>query len=125
MSFGKRVNPNFKSVEKKPKSTAHRQDPKHLEFVRSLPCTVCRDDPPNDPHHLFCTGDRGMGRREADWNTISICRRCHDAMHLSSKTELDWLGSRGVIFVALLADRLWKNSGDYELGLAILDLHRR
>jgi len=108
---------NFREKTKPPKGREYREDPKHLKFIRSLPCAVCSGAPPCDPHHLLSApGMRGVGMKAPDWWTVPLCRECHDRLHreCASKTEEGWLLSQGVA-PHILARRLWNNSGDREL----------
>ncbi len=56
------------------------RDEDYLDYIRGLPCTVCKQ--PSEPHH---TGGGGMGLKGADYRTIPLCgglqghhRQCHD-----------------------------------------------
>jgi len=50
----------------------------YLAFVRELPCSLCRTDPPSDPHHF---GKRGLGQKTDDYRTVPLCRNCHSMAH--------------------------------------------
>ena len=53
----------------------------YLDTVRAKPCCVCGADGPSDPHHIGPLGSHGMGQQCADYYTVPLCRRCHDAWH--------------------------------------------
>jgi len=61
-----------------PKPVAPQKREKHLELVRSRPCCVCSSPAPSDAHHY---GRRGVGQKADDWQTVPLCRRCHDGWH--------------------------------------------
>lgn len=61
-----------------PKDPAPQRREKHLQRVRELPCCVCSAPPPSDPHHY---GRRGVGQKADDYQTVPLCRRCHDGWH--------------------------------------------
>jgi hypothetical protein len=50
--------------------------------VRALPCCACGVVPPDgcDPHHT--TVGRGLGKKSSDFETIPMCRGCHDDFHV-------------------------------------------
>lgn len=52
--------------------------PDALEIVRGEPCCSCNAAPPSDPNHIKT---RGAGGKDAEWNLIPMCRRCHSLWH--------------------------------------------
>jgi len=50
----------------------------YLEFVRMLPCCICKEWP-SEPHH---TESGGVGMKGSDYSAIPLCRphhrECHD-----------------------------------------------
>jgi hypothetical protein len=50
--------------------------------VRALPCCACGVIPPDgcDPHHI--TYVHGIGKKSSDFETIPMCRGCHDDFHV-------------------------------------------
>lgn len=90
------------------------EDPAHLAFVRTLPCTVCSRPGPNDPAHLRAAarqyGKRhtGMAEKPDDKWVLPLCRTHHDAQH--RENELGWWAKMGIadpfaLAVALYAGR--------------------
>ena len=61
-----------------PKEPAPQRRERHLQRVRELPCCICSAPPPSDPHHY---GRRGVGQKADDYQTVPLCRRCHDGWH--------------------------------------------
>jgi hypothetical protein len=53
----------------------------YLDYVRSLPCRIC-DDNPVDPHH---TETGGVGMKGSDFTAIPLCRKHHDEYHSVGK----------------------------------------
>src|SRR3972149_5069473 len=47
----------------------------YLEFVRSLPCCVCKNTEV-DAHHFKTVGSGG-----SDLDTVNLCRACHAQVH--------------------------------------------
>jgi hypothetical protein len=41
---------------------------RHLQRVKSLPCSVCRAPPPSDAHHV---------KQHRQYVCISLCKDCH------------------------------------------------
>jgi hypothetical protein len=52
------------------------KNPKYLEYIRTLPCCVCRRGA--EPHHAD-TG--GVGIKCSDTRAIPLCHRCHVECH--------------------------------------------
>ena len=94
-------------------STTKTTMPKHLEYIRSLPCCVCQLPAPSDAHHLrLLPGGHTM--RGHDRNTVPLCRSCHtdgpNAVHsVGSKNEVAWFKSHWVDAEALVF-KLWHDS---------------
>lgn len=90
------------------------EDPAHLAYVRTLPCTICRRPGPNDPAHLrsgsreYGKRETGMGEKPDDKWTLPLCRTHHDDQHRGN--ELRWWARQGfpdpfALAVALYASR--------------------
>jgi hypothetical protein len=97
--------------------------PKHLDFVRSLPCVVCGFVA--IAHHLNRSVDglpKGKGRKNTDRWAIPLCTLHHngqkDSVHGHGDDEA-WLAMRG-IQARDLAAALWRVSGDLEAGERIV-----
>ena len=71
-----------------------REDPDHLDWVRGLPCLVCRAHGV-DAHHLLNTGDRGINMRSPDEHAVPLCRSCHVQLHHHGR-EQEWFALQGV-----------------------------
>lgn len=56
------------------------RSPKHLEFVRSLPCCVCLN-PESVAAHIRIGTDGGMGLKPSDFYTVPLCHACHTKQH--------------------------------------------
>jgi hypothetical protein len=103
-----------------------KENPRHLAFVRMLPCAICGTYGV-DPAHLR-TGNRalkkpetGMGEKPSDMWTIPLCRSHHDEQHTGNETAF-WQG-KGINPFTLCMD-LYEATGDEERALAVLRSHR-
>lgn len=47
----------------------------HMARVKELPCIICGHPPPSDAHH--CISGRYGSRKVSDFDTISLCKSCH------------------------------------------------
>ena len=54
-------------------------------------CEWCKRRGGVDPHHLFARGLGGGHRLDIEINLISLCRTCHDAVHMGSIMRCDLL----------------------------------
>lgn len=56
--------------------------PTHLKFIRTLPCCIC-GAVRVEAHHLLrpWEGERGMGMKSGDQNTIPLCPTHHRLLH--------------------------------------------
>jgi hypothetical protein len=93
--------------------------PKHLAWIRTLPCAVC-DVLGVDPHHLKRGVDnmpKGMGRTHVDRWAIPLCRKHHNAVEPGSDEEnLMKFGIDG----RALANALWRESGNTDAAYRLL-----
>lgn len=48
---------------------------RHLARVKQLPCVICAAPPPSDAHHCF--SGRYGSRKASDFETIPLCKACH------------------------------------------------
>ena len=48
---------------------------RHIEQVKRLPCIICGRPGPSDAHHCYC--DRFGQRKASDFETIPLCKECH------------------------------------------------
>jgi len=53
-----------------------RENPDYLQYIREQPCCFCDAPPPSDPHHWAGRGPRDEKRN--DYETIPVCRTCHE-----------------------------------------------
>ena len=72
--------------------TSRRRDKRHLRFVASQPCLVCRRAP-SDPHHLRFAEPRALGCKVSDEFTVPLCRFHHRALHDSGDERAFWHNS--------------------------------
>ena len=47
----------------------------HMAKVKQFPCVICGKPGPSDAHHCFC--DRFGSRKASDFDTIALCKTCH------------------------------------------------
>ena len=87
-------------------------NPKHLRFIRGLPCAIC-GRPDSEAHHLLRGPVRGMGLKAGDDWTIPLCSAHHRGLHADGN-EVRYLGD---INGPALAAALWQASGDDLAGL--------
>ncbi len=78
-----------------------RRDPKHLEWIRSMPCCVpgCRRASPYDvihPHHA-----RTVGAGGSDRETVPLCVEHHNEFHSLSGGRLRFNAKYGIDLAAL------------------------
>lgn len=72
MTFHRPEGPRFKQGKPKRGTAAGKA---HMRRVKQLPCVICRKPPPSDAHHVF--HDRGGSIRASDFETIPLCKDCH------------------------------------------------
>ena len=72
--------------------TSRRRDKRHLRFVASQPCLVCRRTP-SDPHHLRFAEPRALGCKVSDEFTVPLCRTHHRALHEFGDERAFWHNS--------------------------------
>ena len=57
------------------------RSPKHLNFVRSLPCSVCKTDYEVHAHHLTHAEPGGMSKKTNDNWVVPLCGDHHYELH--------------------------------------------
>jgi hypothetical protein len=73
----KRSSPMARSpMRRKPRRPKPGDDPKYLQFVRTLPCCVCGAEPPSQASHVGTTR-KGMGIKCVDVEAVPHCDTCH------------------------------------------------
>ena len=77
------------------------KNPKHLDYIRSLPCAVCKDDTATEAAHLRVGSiehgkpHTGMQEKSSDRWALPLCGRCHRDQHAHGD-ELAWWLSKGI-----------------------------
>ena len=122
--------PNFrvrKIKTKKPTAEQKREkkEPGYLAKVRKLPCCVCSEPAPSQAHHLKCTGERGIGKKSSNKQTVPLCNECHihGVERVGSRVEAAWFRDRGIMCLDLAA-ALYANSHDIEAMRRVLSMHK-
>lgn len=59
---------------------------KHLRFVASHPCCVCRRSPCQAHHPISCDSRRKFGKSH-DWEAVPLCPEHHAELHDSIGSE--------------------------------------
>lgn len=113
--------PKVQHERVKPKQGRERNED-HLDFIRRLPCTVCRIEGVDAAHIRYADlqrgkGITGMGRKPDDKWTLPLCRPCHREQHGMNERQY-W--HRHEIDALALAERLFEVSGDEEAARSIL-----
>lgn len=57
------------------------RDQQYLNWIRSLPCVLCQNHPPSDPHHIPKQGHSGKGTKTDDTRAIPLCHYHHIEYH--------------------------------------------
>lgn len=57
-------------------------DAPYLAFIRKQPCCMCQASPPSEAHHR--TGQRGIGQKNLDTESMPLCHECHMCFHNAS-----------------------------------------
>ncbi len=76
------------------------KDNKHLDFIRSQPCCICKDDTSTEAAHIrtssLAHGKRETGRAEkpSDKWTLPLCNRHHTEQH--TMNEMAFWKSYGI-----------------------------
>ena len=68
------------------------KDPRHLAFLRGLPCAMCLRPPPCDAHHSTAHR-RGLGLKASDRHAFPLCNGpdgCHDQFHSARGRFKGW-----------------------------------
>ena len=74
----------------------------HIAAVKAMACVVCGKAGPSDAHHCRSQPPEGdkhyyrqlpaASRKSSDFDTIPLCRCCHEARHNS---PMEWLRANG------------------------------
>jgi hypothetical protein len=55
--------------------------PRHLDYIRSLPCVLCSAPPPSEAAHLRMGLGGGTGVKPHDYWTLPLCHAHHAHQH--------------------------------------------
>lgn len=66
---------------------------RYMQAVKQLPCCVCGSAPPNDAHH--CISDRYGTRKASDFETVPLCKECHQGPHGVHAEKRSWRERHG------------------------------
>ena len=101
-----------------------KKSPTHLDFIRALPCVICKDNTSVEAAHVRMGArwagkrDTGMGEKPDDAWTLPLCGKHHREQH--DRNEAAFWESKlrqSPIFLCLV---LWKLSGDIETGEQVI-----
>jgi len=99
---------------------------KHLDFIRGLPCVICKDNTSTEAAHVRMSDLRagkesnGLGQKPHDMWCVPLCGLHHRDQHLNNERE--WWNTHG-IDATKLAMALYLNSGDQEAGERIIEAY--
>lgn len=97
---------------------SQRNDPKHLDFIKTLPCCICFKEPVEPAHIRFKT-DGGTALKPSDKWTVPLCHDHHAHQHQVGEPEFWYAEHRRDPHK--LAERLYGVSGKYEEAINILE----
>lgn len=91
--------------------------PKHLEFIRTLPCIICGHHGTEAAHIRASSSasdkvNPGIGRKADDCHVTPLCNACHERQH--SGNEIAFWESHGFTIdgIIKIAERLYQSSGN-------------
>lgn len=98
----------------------------HLNFIRSCPCVICKDDTTTEAAHVrfgyspIAKPITGMGIKPDDCYVVPLCGRHHREQHQGDEKQF-WI-RYGVMpsEVIQMALALHAHTGDYQRGLEIV-----
>ncbi len=95
--------------------------PRHLEFVRQLPCVCCGRPAPSEAAHVrMSRADLGkanaMSSKPDDKYAVPLCSRCHTGDQHTKFGEPEFWARLGIDPLDL-ALRLWAVTGNIEAGI--------
>lgn len=92
----------------------------HLALIRQLPSCISGKRP-CDPHHLYHKKERGVGLKATDRWAVPLTREEHDeATKAQSRGEMAFFKRNGIENPYDLANSLWKQTGDLERMVKII-----
>jgi hypothetical protein len=107
-------------AQKKPRV----KDDKHLKFIRSLPCLVCKREGETQAAHVrfadaaYGKEEPGMGKKPDDWWVVPLCAYCHTHQH--NHGERDWWYQINEIDPLPICQALWDVTGVEQTGRRIV-----
>jgi hypothetical protein len=87
--------------------TARQRSKRHLRFVASQPCLICKASP-CDAHHLKFAQARSLSMKVSDEFTVPLCRRHHQELHRHGNEAAWW--ANGQIAPLEIAKQLWETT---------------
>ena len=97
--------------------TARDHNKKHCDFIRSLPCLLCKNNTATECAHIRMADPRiakpitGIGIRPDDKFTLPLCSSCHRKQHHGGERKFWEVTGIDPLLVALA---LYSVSGDIE-----------
>ena len=83
--------------------------PKHLAYVRSKPCCICKTDYEVHAHHIMYAQPRGTSLKVCDSFTVPLCPYHHMELHQQYGNERKfWLNY--CLEPIIYSQLLWKNT---------------
>lgn len=122
MGFRVVPQPTAFNTSRRAKEAMEVRDPRHLAWIRTLPCVVTGKYGCEAAHISFADArfgkpERARGKKAGDDWTVPLSPDAHRDQH--SRNERKYWADQG-IDVTTLASRLWGVSGDTEAGIAII-----
>jgi hypothetical protein len=69
--------------------TEFKRMPRYLEYIRTLPCVICKTTYDIQAAHVRYIAPSGTGIKPSDQHVLSLCQPCHADQH-SRGEELWW-----------------------------------
>lgn len=114
------------ATSRRAKESKEIRDPRHLAWIRTLPCAVtgrhgCEAAHISFADRRYAKPERGKGKKAGDDWAVPLSPEMHRDQHASN--EKAWWEARGIDATAL-ATRLWAVSGNTEEALLLLESAR-
>lgn len=93
---------------------------KHRRFIASLPCVVSLAQGETQVAHIRKCGGAGMGLKPCDSRCIPLSWKEHAKQHSMGCEEKYWKDRGGIENAVLLAENLYKNTGNEEKCLELI-----
>lgn len=102
--------------------------PRHIAFIKTLPCTVCGASPCDPAHVRMSVAAHGkyntMSRKPDDKFIVPLCEKCHRTDQHTKNSERGFWAQLGIDPVDI-ALRLWAVTGDEQQGLRAVERARQ